>query len=462
MLDILHPHPSLENKPTNPHDASHLVDHKGPSTVPTTPVPMKMSRARDPQLSPEYNNATATTPSSSSHPHRLSHIIPATAPATAPASAIHPRPISIPSRNRLDDTGRQEVQAEDSSDDERTLISSSHPETSRPTATLTTSSASTINSAPEIPISSSRLSRQYPGKRIGERYTLSRRILGRGHAGEVYEGWDEPTGARLAIKVLRKRCRFRLGPWIMETDKHRRHNRRLFREMDVGESLKDIEGVYRPFDAVETKTHVYLIMHAAEGDLMHFVLDPHCHWNEEHYRILLEPVFETLANMHKAGFAHRDIKLENLLVFRSGKNVDLMLTDLEMTAPLTRAHARDIVGTREYCAPEITAAGSKRRSESVDYALADAWSLGVTLFACLTGCFPFGKVTRHHGLRDQSVVEFQPCQADRVSEDAKDLIRKLLTYDPRKRLTIRQALQHPWFTHHPSAPSSIPLSSPSS
>ncbi|XP_023287298.1 serine/threonine-protein kinase Chk2-like, partial [Seriola lalandi dorsalis] len=104
---------------------------------------------------------------------------------------------------------------------------------------------------------------------------------------------------------------------------------------------------------------------------------------------------------------------------------------------------RTLCGTPSYLAPEVFTHAS-----TTGYGLAvDAWSLGVLLFVCLGGYPPFHESFGRQSITDQIVRgEFTMVQSKwkHVSDQAKDVVRKLLVVDPSKRMTIEEALRHPW------------------
>ncbi|KAG7999723.1 Serine/threonine-protein kinase Chk2, partial [Nibea albiflora] len=104
---------------------------------------------------------------------------------------------------------------------------------------------------------------------------------------------------------------------------------------------------------------------------------------------------------------------------------------------------RTLCGTPSYLAPEVFTQAS-----TTGYSLAvDAWSLGVLLFVCLGGYPPFHESFSHHSITEQIIRgEFTMVQSKwrQVSDQAKDVVRKLLVVDPSQRMKIDEALQHPW------------------
>jgi calcium-dependent protein kinase len=99
---------------------------------------------------------------------------------------------------------------------------------------------------------------------------------------------------------------------------------------------------------------------------------------------------------------------------------------------------RDIVGSAYYVAPEVL-----RRSYGKEI---DVWSAGVILYILLSGVPPFWAETEK-GIFDAILheeIDFESQPWPSISESAKDLVRKMLARDPKKRLTSGQVLQHPW------------------
>ena len=97
-------------------------------------------------------------------------------------------------------------------------------------------------------------------------------------------------------------------------------------------------------------------------------------------------------------------------------------------------------GTPGYVAPEILK--GKKYGTAVDM-----WSCGVIVYILLGGYPPFHD--DNHAILYRKIkaadYAFDPQYWDQVSDDAKDLIKKMLVVDPDKRLTASQALRHPWF-----------------
>ncbi|NXG81731.1 KCC4 kinase, partial [Stercorarius parasiticus] len=103
---------------------------------------------------------------------------------------------------------------------------------------------------------------------------------------------------------------------------------------------------------------------------------------------------------------------------------------------------KTICGTPGYCAPEILH-GCPYGPE------VDMWSVGVITYILLCGFEPFFDPRGDQYMYSRILTcdyEFVSPWWDEVSLNAKDLVRKLIVLDPQKRLTVYQALEHPWVT----------------
>lgn len=90
-------------------------------------------------------------------------------------------------------------------------------------------------------------------------------------------------------------------------------------------------------------------------------------------------------------------------------------------------------------APEVATA---RYTQS-----ADIWSVGVILHILLTGSPPFvvKEIEDLFDIRNRGIAHLFKKRGNTVSEEAKDLVRRLLHIDPQKRITAHDALSHTWF-----------------
>jgi len=96
------------------------------------------------------------------------------------------------------------------------------------------------------------------------------------------------------------------------------------------------------------------------------------------------------------------------------------------------------IGTPHFMAPEVI----QRRSYGKPI---DVWSAGVLLHILLSGAMPFlGTKDRLYESVCSGRLRLHSARWQYVSDPAKDLIRHMLAVDPEDRITVDEALEHPW------------------
>lgn len=178
---------------------------------------------------------------------------------------------------------------------------------------------------------------------------------------------------------------------------------------------------------------------------------------EEHtVRQIALQIIHTLDHVHSRGISHKDIKLENLILDTNTGLISLLDFGLCYSFSKGKDHlCKDFAGSREYSPPELLLTYGPFSATK-----ADVWSLGVTLYALLFGCFPFGFDTKTAEEMISSGRHPSPTFPEDVpvSPDAVDLLAKMIEVDPEKRLDLRQIVLHPWFDElcGPEEPSASP------
>ena len=122
-------------------------------------------------------------------------------------------------------------------------------------------------------------------------------------------------------------------------------------------------------------------------------------------------------------------------------NYGLKLTDFGCSKMFTKTKNtfHDVVGTLVYCAPEVLQSNYNEQC--------DIWSCGVIMYLLLSGKFPFWGENEDE-IQNKILncdYNFDDEIFDNISDDAKNLIKKCLIYDPEKRITVSEALQHKFF-----------------
>ena len=164
------------------------------------------------------------------------------------------------------------------------------------------------------------------------------------------------------------------------------------------------------------------------------------YYNEKEARDVCEILFKSIGYIHERSIAHRDLKPENLLLLSEDDDSQVKIADFGFAKKCLSPNSLTTqCGTPGYVAPEIL--------EGVAYdTKSDMWSLGVIIYILLGGYPPFIEQNQRELFRKirRGQYEFHEEYWGSVSADAKDLISKLLTVDPAKRLSAEEALKHKW------------------
>lgn len=163
---------------------------------------------------------------------------------------------------------------------------------------------------------------------------------------------------------------------------------------------------------------------------------------------MMRQLFDAAKKMHGAGIVHRDIKPENVLVglFGSLKVCDFGSATLQKPAGVP--YEKCCVGTRIYTSPEQFA-GNRYYGQAVDM-----WALGCVMAELLAGETLFVGDTEDDMVAEMSKLQDQISSTgklegleffDELSEAGRELLLGLLAFNPDKRLTAAEALQHRWF-----------------
>ncbi|XP_062998766.1 death-associated protein kinase 2 isoform X1 [Elgaria multicarinata webbii] len=260
--------------------------------------------------------------------------------------------------------------------------------------------------------------------------------LGSGQFAIVKKCQEKTTGAEYAAKFIKKR----------QSRASRRGVRReeIEREVNILQQILHAN-IIKLHDVYENKTDVVLILELVSGGELFDFLAQKESLSEEEATQFIKQILDGVSYLHAKKIAHFDLKPENIMLL--GKNIPIphiKLIDFGLAHEIEDGvEFKNIFGTPEFVAPEIV------NYEPLGLA-ADMWSIGVITYILLSGASPFLGETKQETLANITAVnyEFDEEFFSHTSDLAKDFIRKLLVKDTRKRLTIQEALTHPWITTH--------------
>jgi serine/threonine protein kinase len=191
----------------------------------------------------------------------------------------------------------------------------------------------------------------------------------------------------------------------------------------------------------------FLIPEYTGGDLLSYCA-AHDALPEPHVCAIAGRVARALFTMHQRGWAHLDVKLDNVLLDDTAPVPNSFLADLGLARPITADKFVGACGTFDYCAPELV------MRIPFDKAV-DMWALGVVVFMMVCGRRPFPDSVKDEYEFTEAVLagEYDVAALDAVgaSDDCKDAIARLLCIDPRKRMTAKQAVEHRFFAKSEAA-----------
>jgi calcium-dependent protein kinase len=286
----------------------------------------------------------------------------------------------------------------------------------------------------------------HKGDNIWEKYEKTNRKLGSGMSGSVYVIKHKTTGQEFACKSV---FRSRLNKEI-EQD--------LRTELDLLRQL-DSPHIIKLYETWEDKKHLYIVLEKMSGGELYNNLIEMDHYTEKHACDLFKQMLRAIYHCHSHGVAHRDLKLENFLFESEGDTSFLKLIDFGLSKKYMGGGSnkirtmKSVVGTAYYIAPEVLemrynrSSRGKKGKSGYDREC-DMWGLGVILYMMLCGRPPFDSETGSDEDIFDKVLDGRFTMKGKdwedISSPCKDLIQKLLTLDPKERITASQAMKHPW------------------
>lgn len=197
-------------------------------------------------------------------------------------------------------------------------------------------------------------------------------------------------------------------------------------------------------DIYEDRDNVYVVMESIEGGELFTRLSELESYSELHAAAIINDVLHAVQHLHNEGIVHSNIKPENLLSADKSEFSPTILADFYMSSLLSHGVLMNSVcGNPSYVAPEILK-GFPPSQQS------DIWSIGVLTYVLLSGLEPFPSPKEGDAGTYSNVVrcdyEFIKPFFNKISKNAQDFISRLVTLNPEDRLSVKEALRHPWVT----------------
>jgi len=253
--------------------------------------------------------------------------------------------------------------------------------------------------------------------------------LGNGKFGLVRLGIHKKTGRKVAVKIMSKKDMTNQDLELVRT------------EIEI---LKICQhpNIIRIYDVFENVDFIYIIMEfCSGGDLFSYLEKRGFRLPEPKAAALVHKMSAACYYLHSYGICHRDLKPENILMTDATDDADIRLLDFGLSKIIGPSETcNEPYGTLSYVAPEILL--EKPYTKAVDL-----WSIGIITYLLLCGCLPFDDEKSEREIARQTIHDPVPYHSSiwkKLSPEAKLFVDNLLNKDPKKRMFIKDVLEHPW------------------
>uniref|UniRef100_A0A8C6UM73 calcium/calmodulin-dependent protein kinase n=1 Tax=Neogobius melanostomus TaxID=47308 RepID=A0A8C6UM73_9GOBI len=217
-----------------------------------------------------------------------------------------------------------------------------------------------------------------------------------------------------------------------------RDHQKLEREARICRLLKH-PNIVRLHDSISEEGFHYLVFDLVTGGELFEDIVAREYYSEADASHCIQQILESVHHCHVNGIVHRDLKPENLLLASKLKGAAVKLADFGLAIEVQGTSRHGFAGTPGYLSPEVL------RKDPYGKPV-DMWACGVILYILLVGYPPFWDEDQHRLYQQikAGAYDFPSPEWDTVTPEAKDLINKMLTINPSKRITAAEALKHPW------------------
>nr|AAK49110.1 CASK [Danio rerio] len=260
-------------------------------------------------------------------------------------------------------------------------------------------------------------------------------VIGKGPFSVVRRCINRETGQQFAVKIVDV-AKFTSSPGLSTED--------LKREASICHMLKHPH-IVELLETYSSDGMLYMVFEFMDGADLCFEIvkraDAGFVYSEAVASHYMRQILEALRYCHDNNIVHRDVKPHCVLLASKENSAPVKLGGFGVAIQLGESGlvAGGRVGTPHFMAPEVV----KREPYGKPV---DVWGCGVILFILLSGCLPFygTKERLFEAIIKGKYKVMNPRQWGHISESAKDLVRRMLMLDPAERITVYEALNHPW------------------
>ncbi len=254
---------------------------------------------------------------------------------------------------------------------------------------------------------------------------LIKKTLGKGTFGKVKLAIYLPRNKKVAIKILEKKR-------IKEED----DIVRLKREFEMLSQFNH-PNVITVSEIFESNEAYFTVMEYCEGGELFNYIVQNKYLSEEKSAFFYYQLISGLEYIHSLGIVHRDLKPENLLLTHEHilKIIDFGLSNYFKNSQVQLLETP--CGSPCYASPEMLS------GNNYDGFKIDIWATGIILFAMLCGFLPFDD--KDNNVLFKKILDCKVNFPNYLSEEAKDLLKKILVTNPKKRINIEEIKNHPFY-----------------
>ncbi|KAM7539930.1 hypothetical protein Aperf_G00000029037 [Anoplocephala perfoliata] len=287
-----------------------------------------------------------------------------------------------------------------------------------------------------------------------DKYRLISR-LGDGGFCEVFKAKDLVNNRYVAIKrVDRSKPTYQK---YTPKDVEKKVKKLMHREAAIMRAL-DHPNLIKIYELVEDNDQIFIAMQLAEGGELFDKIIKRGKFAEKDAAIVVAQIIAAIKYMHDRGYVHRDIKPENILFDSASDESKLLITDFGLSRELEQKMLTNC-GTVDYSAPELLKSKLTKNGYGPEV---DNWSIGVVTYILLCGYPPFYSTNQDDSEIKKQIMtgtyHFHHPHWDNISKSAKSFVSGLLKVDPTERLSLKNALEHPWIKEEcASSPDIYPI-----
>lgn len=263
-------------------------------------------------------------------------------------------------------------------------------------------------------------------------------IIGRGISSTVRRCIEKETGREYAAKIIDLSQESQDGVDTHTMRDATRQEIAILRLVAAHPYIIELQDVF------ESETFIFLVFELCKNGELFDYLTSVVTLSEKKTRYIMRQVLEGVRYVHSKNIVHRDLKPENILL---DDQLNVKITDFGFAKVLKNGEKLfELCGTPGYLAPETLKANMF--DDAPGYSIeVDLWACGVIMFTLLVGCPPFWHRKQMVMLRNimEGKYSFTSPEWADISEEPKDLIRQFLVVEPKDRISIDEALRHPFF-----------------